>query len=100
MATVLTADLYAIARLAIDQSKSAITVRDIDVHGAFAGLLLGLRGSDVAAACRTAEQQIETAFGTVAGRVDAMAQANSRAALTVGITDEQYGDTISGLLRL
>lgn len=100
MATVVTADLYAIARLAVDQSKSATTIRDIDVHGAFAGLLPGLKGSDVAAACRTAEQQIESAFATVAGRVDAMSRANARAALTVGITDEQYGDSISGLLKL
>lgn len=100
MATVLTADLYAIARLAIDLSKSATNIRDIDVNGAFAGLLMGLKGSDVAAACRTAEQQIESAIASVADRVEAMAQANARAAHTTGITDAQYGDSISGLLKL
>lgn len=100
MARVLKADLEAIRLLADDLSISAAEIRAIDVNHVFAGLLLGLKGSDVATACRTAELQIESALASVAGRVDAMAQANSRAGLTVGITDVQYGDSISDLLKL
>lgn len=100
MTLVLKADLDAIATLAAELWISATTIRDIDVNSAFAGVLLGLKGSDVAAACRTAELQIESALASVANRVEAMADANAHAAHTVGITDAQYGDTISGLLKL
>lgn len=100
MARVLKADLDAIRMLADNLSISAAEIRAIDVNQVFAGLLLGLKGSDVASACRTAELQIESALASVAGRVDALAQANSRAAHTAGITDEQYGDSISSLLKL
>ncbi|WP_207842127.1 hypothetical protein [Williamsia soli] len=100
MAPVLKADLDAIRTLATDLTNAANNIRGIDVNRTFAGLLAGLRGSDVAAACETAEIQIEQALKAVAVRVDALAQRNIEAARTVGITDEQYADSISGLLKL
>lgn len=100
MAQVLTADLDAIRTLATDLSTAANDIRGIDVNRTFAGVLAGLKGSDIAAACRTAETQIEAALQAVATRVDALAQKNTEAARTVGITDEQYSDSISGLLKL
>lgn len=100
MAPVLTADLEAIRTLATDLTTAAQDIRDIDVNRVFAGLLAGLKGSDVAAVCRTAELQIESAMNAVAKRVDALAEANTEAARTVGITDEQYADSITSLLKL
>ncbi|PYE17622.1 hypothetical protein DFR67_106326 [Williamsia limnetica] len=100
MAPVLRADLEAIRTLATDLGNAATDIRGIDVNRTFAGLLAGLKGSDVAAALTTAEIQIEAALTAVATRVDALAQKNKEAARTVGITDEQYADSISGLLKL
>lgn len=100
MAPVVKVDRDALVVLAIDLWAAARGIREIDVHGAFLDLLRGLAGSDVAAACTTAEQQIESALETVAARVDALAQKNALAGSTYGLTDEQYADSISGLLKL
>lgn len=100
MAPVVTADRDALALLAADLWAAARGIRAIDVHAAFSDLLRGLSGSAVAAACTTAEQQIESALESVAVRVDALAEKNALAGSTYGVTDEQYADSISGLLKL
>ncbi|WP_020104690.1 hypothetical protein [Nocardia sp. 348MFTsu5.1] len=100
MATVVKVDRDALVTLAIDLWAAARGIRAIDVHSAFSDLLRGMPGSDVAAACATAERQIESALESVATRVDALAQKNALAGSTYGITDEQYADSITGLLKL
>lgn len=100
MAPVLKADRDALAILAADLSAAARGIRAIDLHTAFSDLLRGLAGSEVAVACETAEQLVESALESVATRVDALAQKNALAASTYGITDDQYADSISGLLKL
>lgn len=100
MAPVLKADRDALAVLAADLRVAAYGIRAIDLRAAFSDLLRGFAGSDVATACATAEAQIESALATVATRVDALAQKNAVAGSAYGMTDDQYADSISGLLKL
>ena len=97
---VLKADLDAIRTLAERQHGSASEVRGIDPAPALAPAVSGLPGSDTASRCSEAATMIADALAEVAGRIDALAQANRQAADTIGLADETYAKSISATLNL
>lgn len=100
MSELMKADLDAIRGLAGQLRGAAETVRGLDAAEPFSATVSGLAGSDTAAACSSAVEQIKAALAEVAGRVEVLAEANRAAADTIGLADDTYAQNITATLNL